>query len=132
MVSTEDGVLRITVEAASNTPPYEQVRGQLADFIETGVLAEGTRLPPVRQLAGDLDLAAGTVARAYSELESAGLVQTRRGGGTVVAPRPELSTEEIQRRLAERARQYLRDTRRLGATDDEALTAVERAIHASP
>jgi DNA-binding transcriptional regulator YhcF (GntR family) len=131
-VSTEDGVPRIRVEAASHTPPYEQVRGQLADFIETGVLAEGTRLPPVRQLAGDLDLAPGTVARAYSELESAGLVQTRRGGGTVVAPRPELSTEEIQRRLAERARLYLTDARRLGATDREALTAVERAIDTSP
>jgi DNA-binding transcriptional regulator YhcF (GntR family) len=125
-------VPRITLEAASLTPPYEQVRRQLADLIETGVLAEATRLPPVRQLAGDLDLAPGTVARAYSELESAGLVHTRRGGGTVVAPRPELSTEELHGRLAERARLYLTDARRLGATDREALTAVEQAIDTAP
>src|SRR5690606_9775975 len=105
---------------------------QLADFIENGVLAGGTRLPPVRQLAGDLGLAAGTVARAYSELESAGLVQTRRGGGTVVAPRPKLSTKELQARLAERARRYLADARRLGADDAAALEAVEREAGQRP
>ena len=115
---------RISLDAGTGTPPYEQVRGQLAELIESGVLAEGTRLPPVRQLAGDLELAAGTVARAYSELESAGLVVTRRGGGTVVAPRRELSPEEIRARLADRARQYVIDTRRIGATDDAALAAV--------
>jgi Predicted transcriptional regulators len=119
---------RITLDSTSGIPPYEQVRRQLAELIETGRLAEGTRLPPVRQLAGDLELAPGTVARAYSELESAGLVETRRGGGTIVAPQPQLSTEELRRRLAERARQYLSDTRRLGASDAEALAAVEREM----
>jgi GntR family transcriptional regulator len=120
-------VPRIRLDAASSTPPYEQVRRQLAELIETAVLAEGTRLPPVRQLAGDLELAVGTVARAYTELEAAGLVQTRRGGGTVVAPRPSLSTEEQQERLAASARQYVIDARRLGVADSEALDAVERA-----
>lgn len=119
---------RITLDPASTTPPYEQVRRQLAELIETGQLPEGTRLPPVRQLAGDLELAPGTVARAYSELESAGLVETRRGGGTIVAPRPQLSTKELQSRLAERARQYLSDTRRLGVSDAEALAAVKREM----
>jgi len=119
-------VPRIRLDPASTIPPYEQVRRQLADLIETGVLPEGTRLPPVRQLAGDLELAVGTVARAYSELESAGLVQTRRGGGTVVAPAPQLSTEDMQEQLARRARQYVTDTRRLGVDDAEALAAVRR------
>jgi DNA-binding transcriptional regulator YhcF (GntR family) len=47
------------------TPPYEQLRRQLADLIGSGVLTTGDRLPPVRQLAADLGLAAGTVARTY-------------------------------------------------------------------
>ncbi len=131
-MSTQDDVPRIALEPASTTPPYEQVRRQLAELIETAVLPEGARLPPVRQLAGDLELAAGTVARAYSELESAGLVQTRRGGGTVVAPRRALTPEELQARLAERARQYVTDTRRLGAADGDALAAVRRQQAASP
>lgn len=77
--------LEITVNDNNPTPPYEQIRRQLLAHIRSGALQEGARLAPVRQLAGDLGVAAGTVARAYRELESAGLVVTKRGGGTRVA-----------------------------------------------
>ena len=73
---------RITVDADRPVPPYVQVRDQIAELIGAGELAADARLPPVRQLAADLGLAAGTVARAYQELEAGGLVITRRGGGT--------------------------------------------------
>ena len=49
--------------AGDPTPPYEQLRRQLADLIGAGLLRPGDRLPPLRQLAADLGLAAGTVAR---------------------------------------------------------------------
>ena len=75
----------VTVDVLDPTPPYEQLRRQLADLIGSGVLSPGDRLPPVRQLAADLGLAAGTVARTYRELEQAGYVRSRRGGGTRVA-----------------------------------------------
>ncbi|KGF00097.1 MAG: GntR family transcriptional regulator [Actinomyces urogenitalis] len=77
--------LTITI-TDSPTPPFEQVRSQIASLIVDGALEEGQRLPPVRQLAGDLRLAPGTVARAYKELEAAGMVVTRRAAGTRVAP----------------------------------------------
>jgi DNA-binding transcriptional regulator YhcF (GntR family) len=64
----------LIVDTADPTPPYEQLRRQLAGLIRSGVLEPGGRLPPLRQLAADLGLAVGTVARAYRELESAGLV----------------------------------------------------------
>ena len=76
----------VTVDVLDPTPPYEQLRRQLADLIGSGVLSPGDRLPPVRQLAADLGLAVGTVARTYRELEQAGYVRSRRGGGTRVAP----------------------------------------------
>lgn len=53
----------VTVDVLDPTPPYEQLRRQLADLVGSGVLASGDRLPPVRQLAADLGLAPGTVAR---------------------------------------------------------------------
>ena len=77
----------ISVNLRSPVPPFEQIRAQIASLIAIGALAPGTRLPAVRSLAGDLGLAAGTVARAYKELEQAGLVETRRRNGTVVAGR---------------------------------------------
>jgi GntR family transcriptional regulator len=74
----------ITLEAASAVPPFEQIRSQLAAQVRSGVLVGGQRLPSVRQLAGDLQVAAGTVARAYAELEAAGLLETSRTLGTRV------------------------------------------------
>ncbi|MEY9877174.1 GntR family transcriptional regulator [Streptacidiphilus sp. MAP12-33] len=116
----------LRVDTTSPVPPYEQIRAQLATLVASGGLAEGHRLPPVRQLAADLGLAAGTVARAYRELEAAGLVTTRRAAGTRVAvgaaPPPD--------RLAELATRFARDARSLGANADTALAAVRAAFGA--
>lgn len=74
----------IHVDADDPTPPFEQIRAGLASEIQSGRLSGGRRLPTVRQLAGDLRVAVGTVARAYRELEEAGLVSTHRSQGTIV------------------------------------------------
>ena len=78
----------LEVDPASAIPPYEQLRQQVTALVRAGVLTSGTRLPTIRQLANDLGLAGGTVARAYRELESDGLVTTHGRYGTVVAPLP--------------------------------------------
>jgi GntR family transcriptional regulator len=119
---------KITVDPTLPTPPYEQVRQQIADLITASVLAPGLRLPPVRQLAGDLSLAVGTVARAYQELEAVGLVVTRRGGGTTVLRSPEPGPAGRTTVLAARAREYAATVRRIGASDEEAVAAVRAAL----
>ena len=117
----------VTVALSDPTPPYEQLRRQFATFIETGQLRPGDRLPPLRQLARDLDLAVGTVARTYRELESAGLVRSRRGGGTTVSV-PPISPQRTQReRLAGSADVFVAQARGLGVSRAEALSAVESA-----
>ena len=68
------------------TPPYEQVRREIVEQVRSGEIAPGDKLPAIRVLAGDLGLAAGTVARAYKLLEEAQIIVTRRGAGTTVAP----------------------------------------------
>ncbi|MBT2547427.1 GntR family transcriptional regulator [Arthrobacter sp. ISL-65] len=78
----------ISVDLGSPTPPYEQIRLQVSALVAAGGLTAGTRLPAVRSLAADLGLAAGTVARAYRELEQSGLIETRRRNGTVVVGLP--------------------------------------------
>lgn len=117
----------VEVDAASPVPPYEQVRAQIAAMIGSGVLPTGTRLPPIRQLAADLGLAANTIARSYRELESAGLVISRVRSGTIVAdhaPTPTASqAADTRRLLTEAARAYAATTRRLGIPDAQALAA---------
>lgn len=111
------------------TPPYEQLRRQLATLIESGVLGAGARLPPVRQLAADLALATGTVARTYRELEKAGLVRTRRGAGTTVAAGQQPLTDTTRRdRIEELARRAVHQARLTGASDEEIRIAVDLVL----
>ena len=98
--------MRIAVDLDSTAAQYEQIRAQVVPLITSGALHEGDRLPTVRTLAADLGIAAGTVARAYRELEAAGQVTTRRRVGTVViAPtRPPGRTQELAHELVATAR----------------------------
>lgn len=90
----------IILDAAHPSGPAEQIRAQITALIQSGELAADARLPPVRQLAGDLRVAAGTVAKAYKELESTGMVRTGRANGTRVNPGLVLDTlalKDVQR-----------------------------------
>ena len=118
----------IVVDPGSPTPPYEQIRAQIATMIEAGTLPAGSQLPTIRQLAADLGLAANTVARAYRELETEGWVESRVRHGTTVAPRPTLARAEVRRRLDEAAQAYATLAQQLGATPDEALARVRSAL----
>ncbi|NUU32547.1 GntR family transcriptional regulator [Arthrobacter sp. C9C5] len=73
----------------SSVPLFEQLRLNIIEQADNGTLAPGTRLPAVRSLAGELGVAPHTVARAYKELEAAGVVATRGRNGTVVCARDE-------------------------------------------
>jgi DNA-binding transcriptional regulator YhcF (GntR family) len=116
----------ISVNHASPVPPYEQLRAQLADLISVGRLRQGDRLPSVRQLASDLGLANNTVVRAYRELETVGLVKSRRGSGTqVIAP---AATADTKTKLSEYASSYVSAARQLNATNEEALAAIRHAL----
>jgi DNA-binding transcriptional regulator YhcF (GntR family) len=114
----------VRVDTASPVPPYEQIRAQLSALISSGRLPEGERLPPIRQLASDLGLASGTVARAYRELEGAALIRTRRGAGTRVAPPSPSAKRPSPEELAPLARRFRDEARALGADD----TAIMRAL----
>ena len=113
--------VRLVVDPATDVPPYEQVRSQIAAQVADGTLPAGTRLATVRQLAGDLGLAPNTVARAYKELEADGVIATYGRRGTFVR-----STEVEQSSSAvDAVREYVAAARRLGLTRPEAVRLVE-------
>ncbi|HEY7223813.1 MAG TPA: GntR family transcriptional regulator [Micromonosporaceae bacterium] len=119
----------ITVDPGSPTPPYEQIRAQIATMIEAGTLPAGSQLPTIRQLAADLGLAANTVARAYRELETEGWVVSRVRHGTTVAARPTLPEADVRRRLDEAAQSFATLARQLGVDPDDAQAQVRAALH---
>ncbi|GAA2773091.1 GntR family transcriptional regulator [Saccharopolyspora taberi] len=117
-------MLDVVVDHGSGVAPFEQVRRQIAQQINDRTLPVGTKLPTVRGLATDLGIAANTAAKAYRELEQAGLIETRGRAGTFVASAGDRSSE----RAAEAAAEYVRAVTALGIDREQALAIVRAAL----
>ena len=91
----------LTIDTASRKPIYEQLADGLKEMIARGELREGVNLPPVRQLAADLGVNLNTVAVAYRQLQSEGLITVKHGSGAVVSSltTTESSDEEMRKPL---------------------------------
>ena len=116
----------IVVDPRSPVPPFEQLRVQLIQAVGSGELAAGARLPTVRRLAEVLGLAPGTVARAYRELETAGVLETRGRHGTFVT----FHGDAPHRRAQQAAAAFAAQMRELRLDADEALALVAAALGA--
>ncbi|MDI2030469.1 GntR family transcriptional regulator [Saccharopolyspora sp. TS4A08] len=123
------GSHRVVVDTGSDRAPWRQVRDQIVHLIATGELPVGSTLPSIRQLARDLGLAPGTVARAYRALETTGVLETARSKGTRVASSPEAAATTEP--LAAAAHEFAERARDIGADLNTALAAVEDAYRAS-
>lgn len=121
---TTTAPVSVTLDMLAATPPYEQVRTQLAGHIRTGTLRPGDKLPVVRVLAADLGVATNTIARAYRELEAGGLVTTRRRVGTIV----QAGVRPVDGALQLQAMDFVRDARGSGLGDEEIVDLVRGAL----
>jgi len=110
--------------ARSTAPVYQQIAGQIRERVESGALAEGDRLPPIRDLAGQLGVNRDTVALAYEALAAEGVVESRVGRGTFVrglrprGPGPSGPIELQFSAAAERLLDYERSRPQFGVPSD--------------
>jgi len=94
----------VRISLSGSAAPADQIHDQVRGLVATGRLAADERLPSVRQLAKDLGVAPGTVAKAYRSLEAEGILVSRTGSGTRVSATASPSTRpvlEAARALAE-------------------------------
>jgi DNA-binding transcriptional regulator YhcF (GntR family) len=110
---------------SSTVALFEQLRLHVIRLADSGALPPGTRLPAVRTLAGVLEVAPHTVARAYKELEAAGVVATKGRNGTVVCAR-----DERQDALSLAANAYASVAKAQGASFAEAVKLLAAAYDA--
>lgn len=118
----------LEVDPADPTPVYEQIRGQVAVMVAAGTLTAGTRLPTIRQLALDLGVAKGTVAKAYESLLRDGVVASEGRRGTIVSSRAPRSGADVGEELRQAARSYAVRARQLGVDDVEVVREIRRAL----
>ncbi len=85
MNSAEMRRVMFQVDVMSRTPVYEQIVEQLEQFVLTGIVKAGDKLPSVRTLSMQLAVNPNTIQKAYSELDRRGLIQSVPGRGCFVA-----------------------------------------------
>lgn len=117
----------LTLDPTSALPPFEQLRIQVIDAVQSGRLGAGAKLPTVRRLAEDLGIATNTVARSYRELERAGFIETRGRNGSTVASQ---NTTSQEGKIAADA--FARRTAELGISAQAALGLVRTALLMPP
>lgn len=123
----------IQLNSSSGVPFYRQIINQIIVGIAHGILAPGTRLPTVRQLAVDLAINLNTVARAYKELEIRGIVSTQQGSGTFINGIPdELAPDEREAQLRQSCEHFLTELAARGITLEEGILALKKIGEAPP
>lgn len=119
--------MQIHIATNDGVPIYLQIVNQIKYLVASGRLAPGEELPPIRTLAETLLINPNTVARAYRELESAGVVEKRRTAGTYVSDQGSpLARRERMKILAERIDALLAEARQMDVPFDDVMKLAER------
>ena len=122
--------MQIQVDKSSGVPIHDQIKEQITGLIHAGQLKAGAQLPTIRALAIDLAVNVNTVALAYRELDSEGVIATRRGEGTFVIQAPGAAELKRlrQKKLRDVVQSMIEETRRLGYSPDEVQQAIAEQI----
>lgn len=122
--------MNLNISTSDGKPIYQQIVQQVKYLIASGRLCPGDELPAVRVLAQQLLINPNTVARAYRELETAGLLYKRQGAGTYVSDMESpFAQKEQVRILTERADALLVEAEQMKFELDAVIDLV-RARHA--
>ena len=125
-------MLYLEVDVRSPVAIYEQIVGSIQRLVREEKLIPGADLPPVRQLASDLEINPNTVARAYSLLEKDGIIETARRRGTRISDsalsRAQLS---LAGRIEKAVDRVVRETAHLGIDPDDLVQALIRRLETS-
>jgi GntR family transcriptional regulator len=123
--------VQIHISPNDGVPIYLQIVNQVKYQVASGRLAPGVELPPIRVLAEQLLINPNTVARAYRELEMAGVVTKRRTAGTYVSDtRSPLARRERVRILSERVDALLAEARQMNISIDEIVELLHQRADA--
>lgn len=108
------------LSTSSGTPIYKQIITQVQHMVASGRIRPGDELPSVRVLAHQLTVNPNTIARAYKDLETMGLLVSRQGAGTFVSDAGSpLARREKRRIILEQIDALLAQAHQLGISNDE-------------
>jgi GntR family transcriptional regulator len=121
--------MEFRIDPSSRLPIYRQLTNQLREAVARGRVAPEDRLPSVRELSRTLVVNPNTIAKAYTELEREGVLNTRPGLGVFVArPKPELTKRVRKERVQVMLDRLLTEAVHLGFSAEEVLALVAERV----
>lgn len=119
--------MHIHISTTDGVPIYQQIVNQVKLMLASGRLAPGDELPPIRVLAQQLLINPNTVARAYRELETAGILIKRQGAGTYVSDRGSpLARRERLRILSDSVDALIAQARQLDIDTGDVIGIIQK------
>jgi DNA-binding transcriptional regulator YhcF (GntR family) len=119
--------VQLHISANDGLPIYLQIVNQVKYLVASGRLKPGEELTPIRVLAEQLLVNHNTVARAYRELEAAGVVEKRRTAGTYVSDQGSpLARRERIKIVTERIDALLAEARQMGIAFDDLVKLMQQ------
>ena len=119
--------MQIHISANDGLAIYQQIVNQIKYLVGSGRLQAGEELPPIRVLAEQLLVNPNTVARAYRELEVAGIVEKRRTAGTYVSDQGSpLARRERMKILSQRIDALLAEAHQMDVSLEEIVKLIEQ------
>ena len=118
-----------SIDASNGVPIYEQVVRQVKFAIAEEALQPGQLLPSIRALSVDLALNPNTIARAFQQLQSEGILESVRGRGLAVCQGMAERCKQVRRELiSERLRSALDEALRSGMDAQEIQAIVKQQL----
>ena len=118
--------MQLHISTGDGLPIYQQIVNQVKYLVASGSISQGEQLPPVRKLAEQLLVNPNTISRAYRELESEGVVATKRGAGVFATSASPLAIQEQQRILTDRIDQLLAEARHMKVDLSAIISMIEQ------
>ena len=110
----------LRIDSTNGVPLYLQIAKEVKHSIAIGSLKPGEQIPSVREIALQITVNPNTVAKAYRELETRGIVETRRGTGTFVSEiTVDVTEKERQKIISELMDKAIDEARHLQMNEDE-------------
>jgi GntR family transcriptional regulator len=128
-ITKTDQAINFSLDAANGTPIYRQIIQQIEYAVLSGRMQSGDKLPTIRSLAVDLKANPNTIARAYSELEIRGILETQVGSGTYISDKkPVMEDDSLNRKIRKVLGRFIQELRDLGVDNRELIRLIESFI----
>ena len=114
------------IDNLSHVPVYEQLIRQVENYVLTGILREGDKLPSVRTLAGSLSINPNTIQKAFAELDRRGITRSVPGKGSFISQEAKQVLAGEHREELKELEKYLNNFRLARIGKEEILGCVEK------